>query len=93
MVCRGEVWTRVRQLGEAVPGRSDGVEIVAIGPLTFGTQWAMGTLAIAELIDTAEFIAGLPFAGLEHVRAYREIRDSRRDLIHLRLLDLWAADQ
>ena len=36
-----------------------------------------------ELIDTAETIEGLPFVRLEHVVAYKRIRASAKDQVHL----------
>ena len=56
------------------------------GALTFGTRWGIGDFDVGELIATAEIIEDLPFVQLEHVVAYKKIRASERDLVHLKAL-------
>ncbi|MEE9298463.1 MAG: hypothetical protein V3V29_05450 [Acidimicrobiia bacterium] len=92
VVCRGAAWERARELGRLVDIDHDGVQIVSThgGAITFGITWGYGELDISDLIDTAETIAGLPFALLKHVVAYKQIAGRPKDLEHLRLLEQYA---
>jgi hypothetical protein len=88
IICRGEAWERVRQVGE-ISRFDDENECVNLleGRITFGVTWKYGEFDLDELIDTAELIDGLPFVRLEHVIAYKEAADRPKDRHHLRILE------
>ena len=88
VVSRGDAWERASESGDLVTLPLDGAVIVSCfdGAITIGQSWAYGDVNIDELIDTAEVIDGIPFVGLEHVVAYKEIADRPKDRQHLRLL-------
>jgi hypothetical protein len=88
VICRGEAWFAVKRIATA-ERTEEGVDLVAIGPISFGTTWAFGDLDVDRLIDGAETIDGLPFVLLEHVVAYKRAAGRPKDLIHLELIDAW----
>jgi len=85
IICRGEAWDIACSNGRVSNDEVHDVSLASHcnGRVTFGTQWAIGDFDIDELIDTAEVIDGLPFVQLQHVIAYKEIRRSPKDLVHL----------
>ena len=85
VVCRGAAWRSACDGGVVSYDERYDVSIASHcnGRVTFGTSWGIGDLDVDELIDTAETIAGLPFVRVEHVIAYKEIRGSAKDLLHL----------
>lgn len=87
VLCRGDAWEKVSGLGEMVE-LDDGNYIASLdgGLLTFGRTWAFGNSEIDEMIDTAEWIEGLPFVRIPHVVAYKQHRQSDRDIAHLELI-------
>ena len=87
VLCRGASWERIEEFG-TIKALDDGSKIVSIdgGRLTFGRSWAYGAFDVDELIDTAEVIGGLPFVLMKHVVAYKRIRSSDRDRVHLELI-------
>lgn len=89
VLCTSQAWSIVKQRGELEYLPDYDVTIVSMldGALTFGTTWGIGDFDVSALIATAETIDGLPFVLLEHVRRYKEIRNSEKDRGHLRLLD------
>ncbi len=93
VLCRGAAWWSVRQLARDGVGvlkrlpEYDDVEVITLGRLSFGTRWGIGDFDVDDLIDTSEWIAGLPFVRLEHVVSYKRQRRSPRDLEHLALVD------
>ena len=62
------------------------------GRLSFGTAWAIGSLDVAEVIDSAETIIGLPFARLRYVAAYKESSRRDKDLAHLTALERYRRE-
>ena len=84
IICRGEAWERVRQVGE-ISSFDDDNECVNLleGRITFGVTWKYGAFDLDELIDTAEIIDGLPFVRLEHVVVYKRAADRPKDRAHL----------
>ena len=88
VICRRAAWARVRDLGTLQFNDDYGVEIVALfdGRVTFGNKWGIGNFDLDELIDTAEYIEGLPFVRLDHVVAYKLQRKSAKDGRHIELL-------
>jgi len=95
IICRGEAWGRVREVGEITTFPGDENECVNLfgERITFGITWKYGTFDLDELIDTAEIIDGLPFVRLEHVIAYKEAADRPKDREHLRSLRTWLGDR
>ena len=93
VICRGTAWELAAGLGELVLLPEHGVTIASLfdGAITVGTEWAIGTFEIDELIDTAEIIDGLPFVRLEHVAAYKRLAGRPKDLHHLELLAAYEA--
>lgn len=89
VICREEVWNVVSQIGsvEYLSEYDVSVVTMADGALTFGTKWGIGNFDIDELIATAEIIDELPFVRAKHVIAYKKIRSSEKDLLHLAALD------
>lgn len=85
IVCRGDAWEAVRQIGATkyLPVYDVTVASLCDGALTFGTKWGIGDVDVGVLIDTAELIDSLPFVRLEHVVRYKTTRSSARDLSHL----------
>ena len=95
VLCRGDAWNRVRELGDLEHLDDYGVDIVTMldGQLTFGTSWGIGSLDVDELIDTAETILALPFVRLEFVETYKQIRNSEKDIAHLDALRAFRKHQ
>lgn len=85
VVCRGDAWTRACETGNVSVDKRYGVSLASHcnGQITFGTRWAIGSFDIDTLIDSAEIIDDLPFVELRHVIAYKELRASPKDLLHL----------
>lgn len=88
VLCRGEVWALVSHLADSRTVEN-GESVVAIGSISFGTRWGLGTFDEDDLIDSAEIIDGLPFVALEHVVAYKEIARRPKDLAHLEMIAQW----
>ena len=92
VLCRADAWQMVLRIaarrGVVVRrlAEYDAVEVVELDGLSFGTRWGIGHFDTDELIETAEWIDGLPFVRLEHVVTYKRIRRSERDREHLDLL-------
>ncbi|MBT8203521.1 MAG: hypothetical protein HKN74_13840 [Acidimicrobiia bacterium] len=84
IICRGVVWEQVRSRGTEM-WFSEGNPYVEMfeGLLTFGTTWKYGVFDLDVLIDTAEWIDGLPFVRLEHVVSYKRAAGRPKDLAHL----------
>ena len=93
VLARGPAWEAARALGPTVRLPHHEVEVVRLldGRIEIGTVWGIGDVDVDDLIDSAEVIDGLPFAGLAHVRAYKELAGRPKDRKHLRLLDAWEA--
>lgn len=89
IVCRGDAWKTVQEIGESEFLSDYDVTVVTMceGRLTFGNEWGIGKFDIDELIDGAEIIDGLPFVRLEHVASYKKIGKRPKDLEHLKALD------
>ncbi len=88
VICTADVWDIVSEIGSEEYLADYDVSVVSMldGQLTFGTTWGIGNFDIAELINTAEWIDGLPFVGLEYVVDYKKTRSSEKDLEHLQML-------
>ncbi len=84
IVARAPAWERAQQLGTLEYLEQWDVFVVSIGRhITVGTRWAIGEVDTDQLIDSAEFISGLPFAPLDAVVAYKRISRRPKDLAHL----------
>jgi len=85
VICRGDAWAQACAGGKVSHDPRYDVRLASHcrGRLTFGTRWGIGNFDVDELIDTAELIHGLPFVRLRHVIAYKELRRSPKDLLHL----------
>ena len=88
VLCRREVWEIVKRRGvmKYLPEYDITVASFFNGAITFGRKWGIGRFDVDELIDTAETIGSLPFVRLDHVVAYKTIRSSAKDLLHLEAL-------
>lgn len=91
IVCRGQAWKTVKEIGDLDYLSRYDVTVVTMcdGRLTFGTEWGIGKFDINELIDSAELIDGLPFVRLEHVASYKEISKRPKDIEHLDALNTY----
>jgi hypothetical protein len=89
VLCRREAWEIVKRRGalKYLPEYDVTVASLCDGAITFGTKWGIGNFDVNELIDTAEIIDSLPFVRLDHVVAYKIIRSSANDLLHLQALE------
>ena len=84
VICRGAAWEQVRSLGtERLFSEGNPYVEMFDGLLTFGITWKYGVFDLDELINTAEWIDGLPFVLLEHVVTYKRAAGRRKDLAHL----------
>ncbi len=85
VICRRSAWEKACDAGVVSYDERYDVSLASHcnGRVTFGTSWGIGDFDIDELIDTAEIIDGLPFVRLEHVIAYKQVRSSPKDLLHL----------
>ena len=92
IICRREVWDTVCQIGKTEYLSEYKVTVASFSDnaITFGTAWGIGDFDVDELIDTAEIIESLPFVRIKHVVAYKIVRSSAKDLMHLAALE--AAD-
>jgi hypothetical protein len=85
IICRGKAWEMACATGVVSYDERHEVSIASHcnGRVTFGTEWAIGRFDVDELIDSAEMVNELPFVQLQHVVAYKTIRGSAKDLLHL----------
>ena len=85
MICRQAAWDVACDNGTVSFDERYGVSLASHcgGRITFGTSWGIGNFDVEALIDTAEIIDSLPFVRVEHVVAYKQIRGSAKDLLHL----------
>jgi hypothetical protein len=93
VLARGPAWDLARSLAPQERLSPYDVDVVRLrgGRIEIGTVWGIGDVDVDGLIEGAEVIGGLPFARLEHVRAYKELADRPKDREHLRLLDTWES--
>ena len=86
IVCRGDAWCRVRELGTVRYLEEYDVTVAEIldGKITCGPKWGIGDFDTDMLIDTAELIRGLPFVRMEHVIQYKRIAGRAKDIRHIR---------
>ena len=89
IVCRGKAWKIVQRRGRLkfLPEYDVTIATFFDEAITFGRKWGIGDFDVNELIDTAEIIDSLPFVRLDHVIAYKTIRSSAKDLMHLDALE------
>lgn len=85
VLCRGMAWDIACHRGIVNYDERYDVSLASHcnGRVTFGTSWGIGEFDVDELIDTADLIDGLPFVRVEHVIAYKQVRSSPKDLLHL----------
>ncbi|WP_433227060.1 hypothetical protein [Actinomadura formosensis] len=85
VVARNRGWDRVHDLGHHGRGRYSGHMIVSLwgGRLQFSQQWIPGARQADELIDDADIFAGLRFARLQDVLAYKMRLRRPKDLLDL----------
>ena len=88
VLCRAAAWQRVQDIGKPRYLPVYGVTVVELddGAITFGTEWGIGDFDVDELIENAEIIDDLPFVAVEHVVAYKRLRDTDKDRQHLEAL-------
>lgn len=82
VVARGKAWTTARLLAhEEVHAAPFGPEPIARfwGLLEVSCGWISRDWDIDELIDTAEYIDGLPFVRLEYVLRYKLALNREKD--------------
>ncbi|MCL1693784.1 MAG: hypothetical protein M3096_08880 [Actinomycetia bacterium] len=79
-------WKRVEHFGTIEMHGEDPVVDLGNG-LTFGRSWAYGDVDVAQLIESAETIDGLPFVRLDAVAAYKRIAARPKDLRHIELME------
>ena len=85
VLCRGDAWRKACATGQVSYDERYDVSLASHknGRITFGTRWGIGEFDTDELIDTAELFEGLPFVRVHHVIAYKTIRSSAKDQLHL----------
>ena len=85
VICRADAWSLACVSGKVSYDERYNTSLASHcnGRVTFGTAWGIGNFDVDELIDTADIIDGLPFVKLEHVVAYKRIRSSPKDQLHL----------
>lgn len=84
VVARGPAWARALELGPVGRGREDRIVRAAPGVDVFDGWLGMD---LDGIIDGAERRHGLPFAGLEHVLAYKRRLGRPRDREHIARLE------
>jgi len=89
ILCRRGAWELVSQIGKTEYLPAYDVTIVSLfgGSVTFGTQWGIGNFDVDDLIDSAVIIDSLPFVQIKHVIAYKKLRSSAKDLLHINALE------
>jgi hypothetical protein len=87
VLARGAAWAEAQRRGPIEHLEEWDVEVVAIGNITIGTQWAIGDIDVDRLIDDAELIEGIPCARLDDVVAYKLISDREKDRLHLTIIE------
>ena len=88
VVARGRAWTRAAELGPLVHLAEWHVDVIEIGSaITIGRTWAIGDVDVDDLIDSAEWIDGLPFARLELVADYKRVAGRPKDRDHLAIIE------
>ena len=86
VIVRDVAWDHVRGIGTIVMHGDDPIVDLGNG-LTFGRSWAYGDVDVAQLIENAETIDGLPFVRLDAVLEYKHIAGRPKDLRHIELMD------
>ena len=86
VITRGRAWEAVQTIGEPEVFENGRTMYRIASDLTFGNYWFYGDFDIAELIDSAEMIDGVPCVALEHIVEYKEIADRPRDRQHLAVI-------
>ena len=87
-VCRGAAWEKALSAGAPRRLEEWGVDVVELldGSLTLGTEWAIGDIAVDEVIDSAELIDDVPYARLVYVVRYKRAMLRPKDLEHLAII-------
>lgn len=85
IVCRGEAWKMACATGNVSYDERHDISLASHlnGRVTFGTRWTIGEVDVDDLIATAEMIEDLPFVRMQYVVAYKILRASAKDLLHI----------
>ena len=86
VISRDLAWEKAQNLGSPLELPNGTVNYEIGQGITVGTSWAYGDFSIAELIDSAETIDGIPCVRLEHVVAFKEIAGRPKDQKHLAMI-------
>lgn len=88
VVARGAAWSRAKELG--VPGRGGvtGAPMARMpeGRINFFRDWITADWDPDELIDGADVVAGVRFARLSEVLAYKRMLMRPKDVVDIRAL-------
>ncbi|HEX8946818.1 MAG TPA: hypothetical protein VF829_01210 [Candidatus Paceibacterota bacterium] len=86
IVVTEDLWNQYKAQGWEVRSMSHGSEFLCSGDLELWKDWKPGEWDIAELIDTAEVIDGLPFVMLDRVLKWKELSGREKDLRDVELI-------
>lgn len=81
-----DLWNQYKTRGWEVRSMPHGSEFLCNGDLELWKDWKPGEWNIAELIDTAEVIDGLPFVTLDRVLKWKELSGREKDLRDIELI-------
>jgi hypothetical protein len=88
VLARGAAWGQAQELERIEHLQEWGATVANMGScIAVGTRWAIGEVDSDALIDGAELFAGLPFASLGAVVAYRRISDRPKDPAHIEIIE------
>jgi hypothetical protein len=95
VVARGVAWERVMQHGELRIGTINGARMAVFcdGLIEFSRGWVSEDWDVDHLIDRAQVIAGLPFARLDDVLAYKRALNRPKDAADIRAIVELMRDQ
>lgn len=81
IIARGEVWKKACTLGVVESPKSRRGDIVRLfeGDIEISNEWTYGPWDIDNLINTADYIDGLPFVTLENVLKWKIRRRAKND--------------
>jgi len=91
IVARGSAWKRAYELGIPAIGHSSGAPIIHFwgGRIEVFSEWNPRVVNTDKLIDQAKVIAGLRFARMEHVLAYKRSLRRPKDMKDINALEEW----
>ncbi|MFC3573384.1 hypothetical protein ACFOZ0_08880 [Streptomyces yaanensis] len=92
VVARGDAWKIASSMAEATPPPSGhGLMVVLFdGDIEIFDRWLPGTQDADGLIDSAEFIQGIPFCPLSEVMAWKTRSNRDKDKQDIKLLRKYA---